>query len=405
MSTRSAALLALTVVLPAPGSPGQGLLENINLQPPATNPDSAPRMTGFGLRRLVTAAHFSADTLAHGRELWSLDQSLTATLVKDLNPAGDSDPDGFARAGSVTFFAATHATSGRELWTTQDTAATTALRADLNPGRTSSNPREIVPLGSLVVLSADGGPGVGRELYSCGVAGAPTLIEIRPGPLGSDPQGLLVFDSRIWFSADDGVSGRELWVSDGTAAGTRLVADINPGSAGSDPTGFTGLSTAPRTVYFAASEPSHGRELWRSTGALAGTTLFADLRPGAASSSPQELTAIRVASGGFSGVALILMFAADDGTTGVEPWRLDATTATPTLRRAADVNPGSASSSPRAFTQTSPLTADVVFVAENLTTGREPWKITTSGTVSQLADLMPGPATATHGFCCRERLR
>jgi len=41
---------------------------------------------------------------------------------------------------------------------------------------------------------------------------------------------IILPDGRLIFGADDGVNGHEMWVSDGTEAGTTMVKDINPGS-------------------------------------------------------------------------------------------------------------------------------------------------------------------------------
>ena len=46
---------------------------------------------------------------------------------------------------------------------------------------------------------------------------------------GSEIAGYVAF-----FAANDGTHGEELWVTDGTPAGTRMVKDINPGPGGSD---------------------------------------------------------------------------------------------------------------------------------------------------------------------------
>ena len=63
----------------------------------------------------------------------------------------------------------------------------------------------------------------------------------------------------MYFSAYDGVHGRELWQSDGTGAGTAMVADINPGSVGSSYGGFTNVNG---TLYFSADDGVYGSELW-----------------------------------------------------------------------------------------------------------------------------------------------
>ena len=47
-------------------------------------------------------------------------------------------------------------------------------------------------------------------------------------PDDSDPSSLTGVGGTLFFTADDGIHGRELWKSDGTKAGTVLVKDIDP---------------------------------------------------------------------------------------------------------------------------------------------------------------------------------
>ena len=88
-------------------------------------------------------------------------------------------------------------------------------------------------------------------------------------------------DELFLFSATDGSRGRELWRSDGTAAGTFLVKDINSGAGESKPYHFTQVGG---TVFFVADDGSRGVELWRSDGTAAGTALVKDIYPGTGSS-------------------------------------------------------------------------------------------------------------------------
>lgn len=108
---------------------------------------------------------------------------------------------------------------------------------------------------------------------------ATLLRDIKPAG-GSDPWTLVKAGDRVFFSANDGEHGRELWVTDGTADGTRLVKDMRPGATGSQPDTLTRVGSR---VYFNANDGSHGRELWVSDGTAAGTRMVKDLTKGSKS--------------------------------------------------------------------------------------------------------------------------
>lgn len=159
---------------------------------------------------------------ARGVEPWVVSAS-TATLLADVNPAGDSTPQGLANVGA-----------------------------------------------SRVAFSADDGGGLGREVWITDgtPAGTISLGDLRPGALGSDAAGFTALSGgRFVFGADDGVAGRELWVSDGTPGGTRLLADLLPGGDGSNPQNFTALGDG-RVAFTTVNG------LWVTDGTAAGITGF-----------------------------------------------------------------------------------------------------------------------------------
>jgi len=154
----------------------------------------------------------------------------------------------------------------------------------------------------------------------------------------------------LYFSADDDISGTELWKSDGTATGTRRLTDINPGNFGSYPSEITNVGG---TAYFSAVEADGNTGgLWTSDGTRPGTTLVADVHP-------FELT----------NASDTLYFRADDGSTGAELWKSDGTAAGTTL--VADINLG-ASSDP---VQLTVVGQSLYFGADDGTNGRELWKV------------------------------
>jgi len=284
----------------------------------------------------------SADDGVVGRELFVTDGTTAGTfLVKDINAntGAGADPGNLTLAGGVTYFVVTDGMTGRELWKTNGTTAGTVMVKDIRPGSEGSNLGNFTAMGGMLYFSADDGIN-GEELWkSDGTAAGTVLVkDIWPGSISAFPgnfRNLRVIGGTLYFSADDGINGEELWKSDGTAAGTVLVKDILLGSASAKPSLPTAVGN---TLYFSADDGTNGRELWKSDSTAVGTVLVKDIRPGSISAFP----------GDFRVVGGTLYFSADDGTNGRELWKSDGTAAGTVLVR--DIQPGSSGSSLSDFT-------------------------------------------------------
>lgn len=100
---------------------------------------------------------------------------------------------------------------------------------------------------------------------------------------------LVIIGDNMFFTATSKTSGDELYISDGTAAGTKLVKDINPETADASPRYLVALNGK---LYFQADDGTNGVELWESDGTEAGTKMVADVYPGSESSAPDMLTVL-----------------------------------------------------------------------------------------------------------------
>jgi ELWxxDGT repeat protein len=306
---------------------------------------------------------FGADDGVHGYELWASDGTEEGTrLVQDVTPGPEGSPlNAPSRFGSSLFFLSAPAIDGTPAgwWKTDGTEAGT-LRLALVPGDFES---AVEYQGALWFIGPNDGHQPCQLWKSDGTpAGTVHVADLEVFQASA----LTVAGETLYFRGFDvriGAppsphAGSELWASDGTGAGTRLVKDIWPGALSSAVSNFTAVGD---TLFFIAMDPEHGIELWKSDGTEAGTVVVKDIVPGRGQGVWGDL----------KNVQDILLFSAFDGVSAIGLWRSDGTEAGTHLVQTFVPHPNSPpASGPRAYLA---FGNRVAFSVVEPPTGREPW--------------------------------
>ncbi len=247
-----------------------------------------------------TTLYFAGFTVQHGYELWRTDGTTIGTyMVADLVPGPVSSypgggvsvsagPDsGGAGVESKLIFRASVAENNHQLWATDGTTQGTVQLTNyaVTPGEFGSDisylPMRLSSLGGVVVYEAFD-PVNGRELWVTNgtVAGTQYLAGLRPGMfpdpnLSADPQTetwkwepireSIVYQGRLYFRLNDGSSGPELWTTDGTLAGTGKAVELIAGPQGGYPKSFKVMNDR---LYFMADTLEFGIGNLEGTGEL-----------------------------------------------------------------------------------------------------------------------------------------
>ena len=335
---------------------------------PATPTSVAVNVARFG-DRFASWVFLQTGTPEWGSQLWASDGTPAGTgKLLDL-PAGTEMYGLTAVGGKLYFFDVELAGNNKfrmRPWVTDGTAAGTRALTAVNgmtpeAGFTEAAGRvffRFIPEGGRTeVWSTDGTP-----------AGTGPAITAESGIL--DPLMLTGAGGRLYFQARRAAEGKAgpllPWVSDGTDAGTRVLADVafeDLGDAYYLPVVRPGFLELGGRVYFAASEAAHGEELWSTDGTPEGTTLVKDIAAGPIDSGPRSLVA-------WNGR---LWFRTRDVAHGMELWTSDGTAEG--TRLVDDVAPGPSWSTPRELT----VAGDsLYFSAHDGEHGRELWVLPAS---------------------------
>jgi ELWxxDGT repeat protein len=244
-----------------------------------------------GLAVLGTRLFFGARYGAGENELWtSQEAQRTARLVTNLRGNQPSFPSSLTVVGDKIYFTAITTLGDADLWVTDGTEAGTAMVAGAGTLGVAHGPLlELTPVGDKLFFHMQGESG--DELWVSEGLNRRTAIvkEIQEeGAFGGDPVGLTAVGNVLFFMANDGVTGREPWRSDGTEDGTSRVTEFVSGSTNPSPS--EELKAGPGVLVLSIYDNASGQELWSISDA--GAVQLTDIIQGPENSNPHGMTMV-----------------------------------------------------------------------------------------------------------------
>ena len=202
--------------------------------------------------------YYGAQDVTHGVELWRYNGSAQAR-ISDINPgANDGSPEVLFAHGGALYFRGRDATTGNELW--RYNGSTVQRVANLNPGG-DANPSAFATFRGVLYFAADDGRH-GMELFRYNGTSVTLAADVNPNPVyeqggdrmsDSNPTALTVYNDALYFIA---------W--DGTNSGVRRFDGTNVVVLGGGMlNAATELVACSGHLYFDADDGVRGRELWR----------------------------------------------------------------------------------------------------------------------------------------------
>ncbi len=248
-------------------------------------------------------------------QLWKTDGTDSGTgVVKVVAPGTDADMRDFTRVGDQLFFVADDNEGyGEQLWVSDGTEAGTQRLTD-SSDLVDGSANTLTELNGLLYFRARGaGTNTPWIWVSDGTPDGTGLMDDNV-VLNNGLKYLTAFDGHLYFAANDGTNGTELWRTDGSSANTELVSNIQSSGLGalhSCPDGFVEFDGM---LYFSANEATNECALWRTNGDAGHVEKIKDISS-STNTGPVNMVATEDK----------LFFLAGGGTTPTSVWVSDGT--------------------------------------------------------------------------------